>query len=494
MKENKRIARTLFVSGFAAVLLYLINFFVTRFCTEIMGIELYGFVSIAKTIVNYGSILTIALTSFAVRYIALSYHEKKYDVAGEYYSSSMVGIVVICSVLLIVAIPMVVFIDRILVIPSDSVNDVRVLFLLIMSVFILTTINSPCASSAYIKNKLDVLNIIKIVSYIIEVGALFVLFKCFNAHIWFVGIASLLSAAVIFFGNIILKNKYTPEVRFGYRFFSMNKLKDLVVHGAWNSVNQLGNVLNSGLDLIVSNLMLTGVQTGQISVAKSIGTLFSTLYITLLQPFVPELLKSYSSGNEIVFKRSVKKAMVVCGGICNIAFAGFASLGTLYYKLWLPNEDSSILYLLTVVTVFLSVTSGVLQPVYYINTLTLKNRGPCVVTVIGGLLNVGSMYFLLRFSDLQSLAVVATTLVIMTCINVIYVPIHAANSLNYKPLFFLRILFFNVISAIIMCFAFYIVAMITKPASWAGLIMSACLMVPIGGAVHYFVAAKRKVE
>lgn len=38
-------------------------------------------------------------------------------------------------------------------------------------------------------------------------------------------------------------------------------------NGVWQSVNSLGNTLNSGLDLLISNLMLTAVQTGQIAVA-----------------------------------------------------------------------------------------------------------------------------------------------------------------------------------------------------------------------------------
>ena len=49
----------------------------------------------------------------------------------------------------------------------------------------------------------------------------------------------------------------------------------LLTNGLWNSINQLGNTLNSGLDLLFSNAMLTDIQTGQIAVSKSIGTIFS---------------------------------------------------------------------------------------------------------------------------------------------------------------------------------------------------------------------------
>ena len=61
------------------------------------------------------------------------------------------------------------------------------------------------------------------------------------------------------------------------RLHSNQKVKMLLTNGLWNSINQLGNTLNSGLDLLFSNAMLTDIQTGQIAVSKSIGTIFSSL-------------------------------------------------------------------------------------------------------------------------------------------------------------------------------------------------------------------------
>ena len=69
MSDNKRLVKTLLISGLSAILSYLINYFLTAYITEHVGIEAYGFVSMAKTSVNYAHIITIALTNFTVRYI-----------------------------------------------------------------------------------------------------------------------------------------------------------------------------------------------------------------------------------------------------------------------------------------------------------------------------------------------------------------------------------------------------------------------------------------
>lgn len=82
-KNNLRIATAIIVSGLGVFISYLINFLLTPYITDNIGIEAYGFVSIAKNFVNYAQIATIAITSFVVRYISVSYHEKKMQEANE---------------------------------------------------------------------------------------------------------------------------------------------------------------------------------------------------------------------------------------------------------------------------------------------------------------------------------------------------------------------------------------------------------------------------
>lgn len=54
-----------------------------------------------------------------------------------------------------------------------------------------------------------------------------------------------------------------------------------------------------------------------------------------------------------------------------------------------------------------------LQPIYYVNTLTVKNKIPCFITIIGGLLNVVGMFILIKYTNLGVYAVPITTAVIM---------------------------------------------------------------------------------
>lgn len=486
-KNNLRIATAIIVSGLGVFISYLINFLLTPYITDNIGIEAYGFVSLAKNFVNYAQIATIAITSFVVRYISVSYHERKMQEANEYYSTSVIACVALAGAIFISALLLITKIDLLLNVPQNLIFSVKLLFLIVFLNFVLTTATTPFTTAAYIKNRLDITGIIKIIAYLVDASVMVILFINCTPNVWFVGMGSLAASVVTFICTYILSKKLVPELVFNKDFFSVSKLKNLVGNGIWNSLNSLGNELNSGLDLIISNLFLNGVATGQIAVVKTIGTMFSMLYEVVYQPFQPNLIKAYASGDVNIFIYEQKKAMRICGYFSNVAFAGFVALGGLYYKLWLPSEDTKLLHMLTIVTVLGSVTAGVMRPIYYVYTLTLKNKLPCWITIAGGFLNVVSMYVLLKYTQMGVYAIVSTTTVIMLCINLFFNPVYAAYNLKISVKVYYKVIFKHLISAAIMVGGFIGIARVIRPSGWFGLIVSAIIMCISGLIIHVLI-------
>ena len=103
MSNGKRVAKAILVSATATVIGYLINFFLTAYITEHVGIDAYGFVTVSRTFINYASIITTALTVFIVRYISVNYHQNKIDEANAYYSSSIKACIVLAIILVFIA-------------------------------------------------------------------------------------------------------------------------------------------------------------------------------------------------------------------------------------------------------------------------------------------------------------------------------------------------------------------------------------------------------
>lgn len=491
-KDKLRVAITILITGLSTVISYLINLILTPYITQTLGIEAYGFVSIAKTTVSYAAIITVALTAFIVRFISVSYHTGQMEDAKSYYSSSIAASLLLSGGILAVALVIIGKLEYILNISPYLVTSVKILFIVVFVNFVFSTVTTAFSASFYIRNRLDISGIIRMIAYLGDALVLILLFTSFQPQVWFVGLGSLTATVMIMVCSYGMTRKLTPQLRFQMNLVSAEKIKGMMGNGIWYSLNSLGNILNSGLDLLISNLLLTGTAMGQIAVVKTINTMFTTLYQVIFQPFQPQLIKTYAQGDTDQFVIELEKVMLVCGCFASLAFAGFLSMGKFYYQLWLPGEDILLLYKLTMVAVAISLTEGIMQPVYYVSNLTLKNRLPCFVTIAGGVINVAAMFVLLKKTTLGPFAVVGTTTVIMLCINLFFNPVYAARCLGICAFRIYRILFRHFFAAGGMAASLYLVAQGMAPETWIGFFVCVVPLSVIGIVVYCLLACRRK--
>ena len=99
--------------------------------------------------------------------------------------------------------------------------------------------------------------------------------------------------------NFGVKQKLTPDLVCRSNLFSFSAVKELLGRGLWSAFNQIGNLLNTGLDLWVTNLMLDALKMGQLSIVKTVASMCSALPPLITQPFQPTLLKLYADKNKV---------------------------------------------------------------------------------------------------------------------------------------------------------------------------------------------------
>lgn len=491
-KARRQFVKTLLLSIIAMLINYGISLVLTPYITEILGPEAYGFVSLAKTVSNYGIIITTCLNSYAGRFIVMAYHRKDLTQANKYYSTVILANV---GLLLAVMLGSVFFIwnlQSFFVIPDHMLFDVRLLFGLDILNFMLLALANMFSVYATVKDKLHATHLTRMVSYLAEACVLVLLYLVFRPKIYYVGIALLVSTAVLGVINYIKARKELPELQVRPRDFSKSAVKQLVGSGIWNSITSVGNLLNSGLDLWVSNLMLSATAMGQISVVKTLSTIFSTLCQLLATPLHPTLLKQYSQKNIPGVTATFVVSMKINGFFAVLFFAGFGALGKIYYQLWTPTQDTILLYQLTMITFAGSVGEGIAYPLFYIYTLTLKNKVPGVVTVLSGLLNVGGMFVLIRAFDVGVYAVVLTTTVLGWLNYFVFTPLYAAKCLGCSPKAFYKAIGQIMFAGIFMAGAVYAVSLLATKVSWLTLLVAGFVSVVVCVPVFIFAAFNKQ--
>ena len=479
-----RLAGAILSSGGAFLLNCLINVFLTPYITSSVGTEAYGFVSLAKNFAQYALILTMALNSFAARHIAVKYHNGDMDGANTYYSSDFFGNLFLGAAVCAVMGIAIYFLDRILKIPESLAQDTKWLFSFVFLNFFITTAFTAQGTSAILEDKLALAGRFKALSYTAEAGTLILLYAFFPAKAFYAGIGLVSASVVIAASNVYIARKYTPGLAIRKGYFSWMAVKRLVMDGIWTSLNNVGELLNNGLDLVICDLMLTPVAMGQLAIVKTIHSIFSGVFVFVGQAFQPMFLKSYAEGDMDTLLPELKLSMKVSGMFANILFAGFFALGETFYRLWLPGQDTGFIYRLTMVNILTVIPGGPMQPLYYIYTLAVKKKFPCIVTILGGVLNVAGMYLLIRYTQLGAYAVVLTTAAVMCIINFITNPLYMAHVLGLPKHTFYPEIIRNVVSAAALCGTFHLLAKSYSPGGWISLAATALAYAVAGIFIH----------
>jgi len=482
-RENQ-IIKSIIWNGMSVVVNYVVTLWLTHYLTENVGAEAYGFVSIARNFSSYAALATVALNSYAARFISIAYHQGEIKRANQFYSSVVVVNLLIGSLMMLLSTVLIVNLEKVLVIPAPLVVDVKWLFAFMFLHFFITSVSTAFTVAPIIKNRMDLSGIIKCLSYFIEAVCLITLLLIFPPNVLFVGVGMSIAALMMLCIYYLCTKKLTPKLKVNVRNSSWTAIKELVTSGIWNTINSIGNILNSGLDLLITNLMLSALEMGQFAIVKTVSTVFYTLFSTVSQPFQPLLLKHYANNDMPKVVSTMQFSIKVCGMFSNIVFAGFFALGTLYYQLWVPSQDGNFLHILTVVTILATVIEGAVYPIYYTYTLTLKNRIPCFVTIAAGVFNVLFAYVLLKFTDLGLMGIAGKTVIVSWIVNFIFNPIYAAKCLGIKSIMFYNVLLRHIISCVVMTVIFKWIASFAVPSTWVHLIILALVMAVVGVVIH----------
>lgn len=487
-----KLLRTIVVSGGALLLNGMIALLLAPLISSTVGTEAYGFVSLGKNIAQYAVIIASALNSFAARYIVIAYHKHDLDEANTYFSSTVLGDFLLGTGLFAVGLVFIAVMEKVLQIPPAIVVDVKLLMLFVFVNFWVTTMATAFSAAGHIKNKLDTVGAFKALAYVCEALVLVAFYTFLPPRVFYVGIGLTIMSLVVAVSNGWLCRRYTPELKVQRKHFSWKAIKRLVMDGVWSTLNSLGDMLNQGLDLLICNLMLTPLAMGQLALSKTFYSIFAGMFILVGQAFEPLYLKSYAKGDKEALLGDLKFAMKLSGMLSNIFFAGFVALGMAFYKLWIPGEDIALIYALTVIGNMTTIPGGPMQPLYYIYILTLKKKLPTLITIGGGLFNVISMYFLIRYTSMGIYAVVWTTVFVMFVINFITNPLYMAHVLQLPWWTFYPNILRNVLSCGVMVAVFKGLSLLYTPSSWVTLVLSAVVLLALGAALHLTIVFNRR--
>lgn len=410
-----------------------IGFVLTPYIINHVGDAAYGYVKISNDFVSYAQILVSALNTMASRFITINIHQDNYKEANKYFSSVFFANIIVSAVLIIPSVILVLFLGSILNIETVLLNDVQLLFAFIFLNFFISIITSIFSVAPYATDRLDLLAIKTIQTEIIRAAILLVSYVFFKPYLWYIGLASVVCTAYLGYANRQFTKQLLPNIAVNTNYFDLSKIWELVSLGLWNSITRLGQVLLEQLDVLITNLFISGDASGILAAAKTLPSMITNqLMGNIIGIFNPQITIAYAKNDTEELVKVIKSCNRMLIFLLSIPLAFLTVYGTEFYKLWLPKKNAYELYSLTILTIGTLYVSMSIQVLYHVFIITKRVKENSFAMLASGVLTVLIVFILLKTTNLGIYAVAGVSTVIGLIRNLTFTPMYAAKSLGVK--------------------------------------------------------------
>lgn len=426
----------LIINMMASAITYVVSFFTGLFLSPYIvknvGVEAYGFVSLADSFVSYASLSGIALNALAGRFITIYYHKNDIEKTNRYYSSVFFANCVLSCVIFVILATVWINLESIISIPADILWDVKILFAALFINCIVTMVGSVFTVATFATNKLYIESCRTIESQAIRAFALLCLFSFFTPHVWYLGVTALITGIYCFGFNIRYMKLFLPELKLHKKYFDIKSVIELVKSGVWSLINQVGALLLDGLDLLITNIFIDSMSMGMLSLAKVIPSIIRGIIGSIANVFTPNLTIYYAQGKKEEFFSYLKQSMKIMGVLTNFPIIILVVCGKDFFRLWQPTQNAEQLQILSVLTISSFIINGGVNCLYSVFTILNKLKVNSIAMVLSGAISAFITFILVKNTTLGIFAVAGTSSVITVIRNLFISIPYAARCLDLE--------------------------------------------------------------
>ena len=454
----------------------------------------YGFVNIANQFVQWAQVVVSALNTLASRYITIHLHKGEEQEASEYFSSVFFANMFMAAVFLVPAVFVIVFIDRMFQVPAGVLGDVQILWAFVFLNFFISIITSVFSTSTYSMNRLELSSVATIVTELARLGVLYIAYRFFSPYLFYIGVASVVSTSLMAFANAGFTKKLLPGIKITVKNFRLDKVKELVSLGAWNSVTRLGQMLLDGLDTIIANIFINPEAMTILSLAKVVPTTLSSLMGTMVGVFAPSITIAYAKGDKKELMDTLKSSNRIMIFMMSIPIAFVTAYGDKFFRLWLSYKTAAEvkeIYVLSVLSMGVLFVSASIQVLYQVFIITKKIKLNSIVIVASGVITTTIVFVLLNTTNLGLYAIAGVSVVVGLIRNMVFTPIYAAKCLEVRWTTFYGDIFMGLASIGIITVVAMLSKLVLPMDNWITFILCGGFMGCVALVLNFFIVLRK---
>lgn len=354
--------------------------------TNYLGVDAYGYIGVCAALVNAGTIVSLAITSLATRYIIISLNAEDGNFA-RVINSILFGCVVIAAILVGIFVALIANLPHIINVQPEYISQVKILFLFMGLSLVVNILGTPFVAGLYYVNDLRPYYVFQSLSQLSRIVIPLVAFNLITPYLFLPYAAAFIVDTFALGFYFLRRNRYFPSFKISVHKVQLKLLKEILCSGSWVSISKAGDVLLSTISTYLTNILLGVYLTGVFAAIMQLQGLFAVLTNSIISALVPNILKMYTKLDSQSYVSWLDKYIRLVAVFVGFIAGLLAVFGDPFLELWL-NEGMKD-YSLVVALVLIG--AGLSYPFEVHNQALIafnKVKLPSLVAVIFGVFNV----------------------------------------------------------------------------------------------------------
>lgn len=337
--QSKQTKFNFYSNIIALVANIIVGIYYTPYLISSLGLSSYGVLPLALIINQYISVATQTLTHAYTRFYSVALQKGNYEEASKDISTSFVVVLLVCFILIPIGIIIITNAEYLFVIPEDILTNTKKLFGYTIISFLVSLFSSLMNVTLYATNRLDLMNLMKIIRIVFKLGFLITMFEFICIDVSFVGLSNLLTEILILGISFGLFVKFKPkEIFVSFRFFDKKILVAILGMSVWVLIQLCGDTLLYRTDNLILNHYWGTIASGALGAISEIGSYVSVMVSVLGSLFGPLILTAYAKGNHDEVKSLFIQQSTIVGCLSAVLTGVISGCGFVILNIWLGHN------------------------------------------------------------------------------------------------------------------------------------------------------------
>ena len=415
--------------------LFLVPYFINS-----LGVASYAMIPLATSFTAYVNLIMVSLNTSVSRPMTIELQRKEFKKANVTFNTALFGTLGIILLISPIVLLLSHYSPSFFEVPSNQENATRILFLGVISAFLLRAWSSNFGVSIFAYNRLDLLNIINAINILFQVGLIILFFKLDSPNLAYIGLAYLIAAIVAFVLTVFFSHKINPRLTINIKDFSRSKAKEIMEMGGWVIITQIGSLLFLQIDLIVVNKLFGTLAGGEYSIAFTWSSMLRSIAGVLISILTPVILTYYIKGKIEELINLAKSAIKLTGFALALPIGFICGFAPQLLLLWVGPEFAKLSPLMLIMLSHLVINLPVML-LFDINVAYNKVRTPGIVTFWMGVGNFLLELIIPFVTGWGYYGVAVAGAIVLTLKNAIFIPWYSTKVLGIPRTTFMSSMF-----------------------------------------------------